>query len=218
MSGWFEYIAAFMVFFLTHSIPVRSPVKAALVGRIGARGFTIAYSLLSIAVLAWVIVAAGRAPFVPLWDWEPWQNHLTIRLMFVVCALAALAIGRPNLLSFGGRDNDRFDPNHPGLIGWVRHPLLMALMLWSLAHIPPNGNLAHVILFGVFAAFAGLGMRIIDRRQKRILGEERWTRLTRMRRDIRPTANGLMRVGIAVAVYLLLISLHNPVIGVDPLP
>lgn len=218
MSGWFEYIAAFVVFFLTHSIPVRPPVKAALVGRIGARGFTMAYSLLSIAVLAWVIVAAGRAPFVPLWDWAPWQNHVTLSVMLVVCILAALAIGRPNLLSFGGRDNDRFDPDHPGLIGWVRHPLLMALMLWALAHIAPNGNLAHVILFGVFAAFAAFGMRIIDRRQKRGLGEERWASLTRMRRDIRPTANGVMRVGVAVVVYLLLIALHGPVIGVPPLP
>lgn len=218
MSGWFEYIAAFVVFFLTHSIPVRPPVKAALVGRIGARGFTMAYSLLSIAVLAWVIVAAGRAPFVPLWDWAPWQNHVTLSVMLVVCILAALAIGRPNLLSFGGRDNDRFDPDHPGLIGWVRHPLLTALMLWALAHIAPNGNLAHVILFGVFAAFAAFGMHIIDRRQKRILGEERWASLTRVRRDIRPTANGVMRVGVAVVVYLLLIALHGPVIGVPPLP
>lgn len=218
MSGWFEYIAAFVVFFLTHSIPVRPPVKAALVGRIGARGFTMAYSLLSIAVLAWVIVAAGRAPFVPLWDWAPWQNHVTLSVMLVVCILAALAIGRPNLLSFGGRDNDRFDPDHPGLIGWVRHPLLTALMLWALAHIAPNGNLAHVILFGVFAAFAAFGMHIIDRRQKRGLGEERWASLTRMRRDIRPTANGVMRVGVAVVVYLLLIALHGPVIGVPPLP
>lgn len=218
MSGWFEYIAAFVVFFLTHSIPVRPPVKAALVGRIGARGFTMAYSLLSIAVLAWVIVAAGRAPFVPLWDWAPWQNHVTLSVMLVVCILAALAIGRPNLLSFGGRDNDRFDPDHPGLIGWVRHPLLTALMLWALAHIAPNGNLAHVILFGVFAAFAAFGMHIIDRRQKRGLGEERWAGLTRMRRDIRPTANGVMRVGVAVVVYLLLIALHGPVIGVPPLP
>lgn len=217
MSGWFEYMAAFVVFFLTHSIPVRPPVKAALVARIGARGFTIVYSLLSIVVLAWVIVAAGRAPFVPLWDWAPWHNHVTLSVMLVVCVLASLAIGRPNPLSFGG-GSGLFDPNRPGLAGWVRHPLLMALMLWALAHILPNGNLAHVVLFGVFGAFAGLGMRIIDRRQKRILGADRWARLTRMRREIRPTTNGVMRFGIAVAVYLLLISLHGPVIGVVPLP
>ena len=69
MYGWIEYVLAFIAFFLTHSIPVRPPVKARFVASLGARGFTLAYSLLSIAALAWVIVAAGRAPFVNLWDW-----------------------------------------------------------------------------------------------------------------------------------------------------
>lgn len=218
MSGWIEYISAFVVFFLTHSLPVRPAVKTALVGRIGGRGFTIAYSLLSIVVLTWLIVAARRAPFVPLWDWAPWQNHVTLSLMLVVCILATLAIGRPNLLSFGGRDNNQFNPEQPGLIGWVRHPLLTALMLWALAHILPNGNLAHVLLFGIFAGFAAFGMAMIDRRRKRQLGADRWSRLARTRRGFHPTVNGVLRVLIACAVYMLLIGLHGPVIGVAPLP
>lgn len=217
MSGWIEYILAFVAFFLTHSIPVRPAVKSRLVAVLGARGFTIAYSILSIAVLALVIAAAGRAPFVGLWDWAPWQNHVTLTVMFVVCVIAALAIGRPNPLSFGGAGNERFDPDHPGLIGWMRHPLLVALFLWAFGHMIPNGNLAHVILFAVFAGFALLGMRIIDRRQKRIMGASQWAQLVNTRREITVTRNGLIRLAIAVAVYALLLSLHGPVIGVEPL-
>ncbi|SEW12979.1 Uncharacterized membrane protein [Aliiroseovarius sediminilitoris] len=218
MIGWGGYILAFTVFFLTHSIPVRPAVKSRLVKAFGPRGFTAAYSALSIAVLALVIVAAGRAPFVGLWDWAPWQNHVTLTVMFLVCVIAALAIGRPNPLSFGGANNDRFDPHHPGLIGWMRHPLLVALFLWALGHMIPNGNLAHVILFGVFAGFALLGMRIIDRRKKRVMGQAQWARLADTRRGITVTKNGLIRIAAAVAVYALLLSLHGPIIGVEPLP
>ncbi|MCI2393534.1 NnrU family protein [Aliiroseovarius sediminis] len=217
MSGWFEYILAFIVFFVTHSIPVRPGVKSRLVAVLGARGFTIAYSFLSIAVLTWVIVAAGRAPFVGLWDWAPWQNHVTLTVMFLVCLIATLSIGRPNPLSFGGANNHRFDPDHPGLIGWMRHPLLVALFLWAFGHMIPNGNVAHVILFVVFGGFALLGMRIIDRRQKRIMGAAEWARLADTRRTVTVTPNGLIRVVIAVAVYALLLWLHEPVIGVEPL-
>ncbi len=217
MSGWIEYILAFVAFFLTHSIPVRPAVKSRLVAMLGARGFTIAYSFLSIAALTWVIVAAGRAPYVGLWDWAPWHNHVTLTVMFVVCVIAALAIGRPNPLSFGGAGNERFDPDHSGLIGWMRHPLLVALFLWAFGHMIPNGNLAHVILFAVFGGFALLGMRIIDRRQKRIMGASQWAQLANTTREITVTRNGLIRLAIAVAVYAVLLSLHGPVIGVEPL-
>ena len=62
--AWTEFIAALGVFLLSHAVPVRAPVKPWLVGLVGQRGFTIAYSLLSLALLAWLITAAGRAPFV----------------------------------------------------------------------------------------------------------------------------------------------------------
>ncbi|MDE9449212.1 NnrU family protein [Aliiroseovarius sp. Z3] len=217
MNGWVAYFLAFLVFFLTHSIPVRPAMKSRIVSALGPRGFTLAYSALSIAVLALVIMAAGRAPFVGLWDWAPWQNHVTLTVMFLVCVIAALALGRPNPLSFGGSNNDRFDPDHPGLIGWMRHPLLVALFLWAFGHMIPNGNLAHVILFAVFAGFALLGMRIIDRRKKRIMGNANWARLADTKRDITVTKGGLIRIAVAVVVYALLLSLHGPVIGVEPL-
>ena len=35
----------------------------------------------------------------------------------------------------------------------------------------PNGDLAHVILFGTFAGFALLGQRLIDRRKRREMGK-----------------------------------------------
>src|SRR3546814_2601264 len=103
---------------LSHSFPTRRSSDL-----LGQRGFTLGYSLLSLAVLAWLIAAAGRAPFVMLWAWKPWHNHLVLAVMAVVCLILALAIGRPNPFSFGGTNNAAFDPARPGIVGWIRHQI-----------------------------------------------------------------------------------------------
>jgi uncharacterized membrane protein len=185
--GWLWYALAFAAFFVTHSLPVRPPVRPWLVARLGPAGFGMAYSALSLAVLAWLIAAAGRAPHLALWPWAAWQNHVVLALMLPVCVILALSVARPNPFSFGGARNDRFDTNRPGIVRLTRHPLLLALALWTTAHPVPNGDLAHVILFASFAAFALLGGRLVDRRRRREMGPE-WGRLDAARRQapVRP--------------------------------
>lgn len=216
LPGWGEFVAALVFFLVSHSIPVRPKIRADLVARFGTAGFTLGYSALSLAALAWLIGAAGRAPVVVLWDWAPWQNHVTFAAMALATAIAALAIGRPNPLSFGGARNESFDPDAAGIVGWTRHPLLVALLLWSSAHILPNGTLAHLLLFGLFAGFCLLGMRLIDRRKQRQFGAEEWRRLVAARRRFRVTGQGILRVVLGAAIYVLLLTLHGPVIGIAP--
>ena len=220
--GWSEFVAAYAVFFLSHAIPVRPPVRPWLDARLGRRGFTLAYSALSLAVLAWLIGAAGRAPHVTLWDWASWQAHVPLAVMVPVCLILGLSIARPNPFSFGGARNDRFDATRPGIVRWTRHPLLVALALWAAAHIVPNGDLAHVILFGSFAGFAALGGRLIDRRKKREMGTD-WHRL---RRAVATAPRVAPCVSLAVALralaglalYAALLWLHPHLFGVSPLP
>jgi uncharacterized membrane protein len=149
-TGSLEFAAAFAAFFLTHSLPIRPPLRPVLQSALGPTGFTLAYSALSLAVLAWLIGAAGRAPFVVLWDWVAWQVHVPLVAMLPVCLILALTIGRPNPFWFGGAGDERFDPACPGIVRLNRHPLLLALAVWSGAHAVPNGDLAHLILFGTF--------------------------------------------------------------------
>lgn len=221
--GWTEYTLAFAAFFLTHSVPIRSPLRPWLVARLGRRGFGVAYSALSLAALAWLIGATGRAPFVPLWPWAPWQLHLTLVAMLPVCLLIALALGRPNPFSFGGARNQDFDPARPGVVRLTRHPLLVALAVWAFAHIVPNGDLAHVILFATFGVFALFGRRLVDIRKRREMGEN-WARLDAARKAaalLPPPRSwrGLwLRLALGTGLYLTLIALHPWLFGVSPLP
>lgn len=220
--GWGEYALAFAAFFVSHSVPIRPPVRPWLVARLGSAGFGIAYSALSLAVLAWLIGAAGRAPFVPLWHWAPWQNHVVLTAMLPVCLILALAIRRPNPFSFGGARNDRFDPARPGIVRLTRHPLLLALALWAGAHLLANGDLAHVILFGTFAGFAALGMRLVDRRRQREMGTA-WHRLDGARRQApflpQPISwpGAAIRLASGIGLYAALLWLHPWLFGVSPL-
>lgn len=63
---WLEFTAAFAAFFLTHSVPLRPGLRHRLQHALGRRGFTLAYSVLSLTALGWLIAAASRTPFVPL--------------------------------------------------------------------------------------------------------------------------------------------------------
>jgi uncharacterized membrane protein len=217
---WVEYALAFAAFFLMHSLPIRPPLRPWLVARLGRMGFTVAYSALSLGVLAWLIVAAGRAPYVGLWDWAPWQNHVVLAAMLPVCLILALAIARPNPFSFGGARNATFDPARPGIVRLTRHPLLLALALWAAAHLLPNGDLAHAILFGTFAGFAVLGGRMVDRRRQCEMGK-RWHDLRRVvaATPITPalTADTALRLVLGLLLYAALIWMHPIVIGVSPL-
>jgi len=66
-AGWNELILTFALFFLSHIIPVRPTIRNWLICRIGKTLYLGAYSALSIFLFDWLIEAAGRTPYLPLW-------------------------------------------------------------------------------------------------------------------------------------------------------
>jgi len=228
-GGWGEFVAAFLLFLLTHALPARPALRRPLVLALGELGYLALYSLGSIAVLAWLIAAAERAPFVEVWGASPWQRWVPSLAMPLACLLAAFGLGVPNPLSFGGSAGG-FDPERPGIAGLVRHPLLWAIALWAASHAVPNGDLAHLLLFGTFTGIALLGMAAIDRRKRRQMGEAEWARLA-ARTAFWPFAALIsgrwrpagwradpVRLAAAVLLWLALLMLHRPVIGLSSLP
>lgn len=227
---WSEFAAAFAAFLASHLVPARPRIRAALCALAGEWAYTAVYSLVSLLLLAWLIAAAGRAPFVQVWEFAPWQMWVPNMTMPAACLLAAFGIGAGNPFSFGGRNAQAFDPERPGIAGVSRHPLLLAIVLWAASHVVPNGDLAHVLLFGAFALAGALGMLAIDRRTRRSIGPEQWQRLS-ARTSLLPCAALISgrwhpdlrrlswrRLALAILLYATLVALHQPVIGVSPRP
>lgn len=211
MNGWSAYALAWAVFLLSHALPVRPQVKAWLAARLGPRGFSAAYSAVSILALAWLIRAAQHAPALLLWDRAAWHRPFAQAAMLAACLLVAMAAFAPNPLSFGGWRNARFDPTRAGILGLVRHPWLAAILCWAAGHLPANGDLAQALMFAGFAAFAMIGMTMIDRRRRRALGPESWAQLAGCRTSL--PAPWPLRLAAALALWWGLAVLHPAVIG-----
>jgi uncharacterized membrane protein len=230
LAGWGELSAAFAAFFASHIFPARPAIRRLLLARLGAGAYAALYSLVSVALLGWLIVAARNAPHVRLWDFEPWQLWAPNLVMPFVCLLVAFGLAAPNPFSIAGRENASFDPQRPGVAAVTRHPLLLAISLWAAAHMVPNGDLAHVILFGLFAAFGIAGMAALDARRRREWGEAVWaakaaktslvpfSAIAGARAPLGELGLSPWRAAAGLALYLTLLAAHPYVIGVSPLP
>ncbi|MDU8929235.1 NnrU family protein [Alisedimentitalea sp. MJ-SS2] len=226
--GWLEFAVALILFMGSHRIPAMAGLKDRLEGALGRRGYVIVFSVISTALLFWVIFAAGRAPYVGLWDQAGWHRWFVNVVMPLVVALAAFGTSAVNPFAFEGRA-EGFDPQQPGIAGVTRQPLLWALALWSGAHLLANGDLAHVILFGLFLGFSVLGMTIVERRRKAAMGRAEWDAAT-VRTGLFPFAAliagrwrplggpNLVRLVLCVLAWAMIWYLHQPVIGVSPTP
>lgn len=98
--------------------------------------------------------------------------------------------------------------------------MLWAAGLWAGAHIVPNGDAAALILFVPLALLAVAGPAMLDRKRRRVMGADEWSRLAAIPCDplaaLRET--GWKRILGGLVLYAVLLHLHQPVIGVSPLP
>ncbi|AGT10092.1 NnrU family protein [Paracoccus aminophilus] len=126
--AWAELLLALAAFLGAHIIPIR--FKDQLTDLLGRRFYLLFYSALSLFLLYWLILAAGRAPIVMLWpqaSWMRWLVNLVMPLAFLLGATGGFA------------------------------GVLTGFALWAGAHLIANGDLAHVGLFGFLLAYALVG-------------------------------------------------------------
>ena len=139
-----------LVLFLgIHSIRiVAEPLRTRLVDSLGIWGFKGVYSVISLVGLVLIVIGYGQARLDPVWLYHPphFLRHLNMLLMLLVfpALLAAYLPGR--------------------IQNALKHPMLVAVKAWALAHLLINGTLAAVILFGAFLAWAVADRISIKRR------------------------------------------------------
>ncbi|HIC80377.1 MAG TPA: NnrU family protein [Kiloniellaceae bacterium] len=218
-----EFALAILVFLGAHVLPAATGLRGTLIERMGRRLYVAAYSLVSLATIAWVIVAAGKAPYIELWPPGAAAARITFLAMIPASLLLAGAVLRPNPLSvsFRGGMTDR---HSPGLLALTRHPILWAFFFWAAGHLVANGDVVSVVLFGALAAFSLMGMRRLEKRARQRLSAEDLEAAmavaggpfaARLRRA------ASLRTGLELLAGLLLygffLHVHEAVIGVDPL-
>jgi uncharacterized membrane protein len=221
-------IAASAFFLLIHFGVSGTRLRDTLVARIGERVYRGLFALASIVGIVWMSMAYGRAPTVALWD--PLSGFRPVALvliflsfLYVVIGLATPSptrVGMERRLAAGG-DIAR------GIVRITRHPFLWGVGLWALVHLIANGDLASLILFGSLLVLALGGTAAIDAKRRRHFGEQ-WSRFAQATSNIPFAAIGqgrnqfgaalreigILKLVIAVAVYVLLLLLHGRLFGV----
>lgn len=115
-----------------------------------------------------------------------------------------------------------------GVLRITRHPTMWAFGLWALSHLAANGDLASVLFFGVIAALALIGTKLIDARYKNRLSAI-WSTFSERTSNLpfaaiiagRQTLDvgeiGWWRIALALGLYVALLLLHPQLFGVSPL-
>lgn len=229
MTDWAAFTLAMLAFLSSHFVPRLWGPRETLIARFGRRSYFSAYGVVSLFLLAWVIIAAGRAPFVELWPQQPWMRWLPNLVVPLACILTTCGFGVANPETLGGSASRAFDPENPGFAAVSRHPLLLGLLLWATAHLIVNGDLAHVVLFASFAAFPLIAIWGFDRKTRRRLGPDadRFFDQTSVlslrpliqRHWLRQNAGQLLRRVLAgLLIWILLLHSHMHIIGAWPFP
>lgn len=229
MTPLAEFTLAFAIFLLAHAIPSQQRVRGVLVSVLGERSYQVLYSLVSVVLLAWLILAATRAPVIALWQQQAWQARLA--LVFASFGLwltiAGAIVANPLSISL----IHGCDPAYrPAVLTLTRHPILWGLALWALAHALAHGDLVRLLMFGGLGLFALFGTILTDRRKQHRFGMVQWLDsttgtsnvpgvalvlgLTRPRLD---AALALAGVLAGVLTFGLLAGWHVMLFGADPL-
>lgn len=187
-------LAGLALFLGAHSISiVAAGWRDAVVVRRGEVPWKLLYALISVAGLALIVlgysaVRASPHPWV-LYTAPTWMRHVSLLLMVPVFVLLLAAY-------------------LPGRIQRVtRHPMLLAVKLWAVAHLLANGTLADVLLFGSFLAWAVADRISLKRRTPPLVmgaPPSDW--------------NDWIAVAGGLALYVAFVLwLHKALIGVPPI-
>lgn len=184
-------ILGLVIFLGVHSLRIVAPQwrdrQRAALGEGPWKGVYSLLSLLGLVLIVWGFgLARGETGY--LYDPPVALRHIALLLMLFAFISLAISIFPPGRLK-------------PAL----KHPMLLSVKIWALAHLLANGETAAVVLFAAFLVWA-----VIDR-----------IALKRLGAPVAVPGAGkwdIIAVVTALVVYLLFIwKLHLWLIGVSPM-
>lgn len=187
-------ILGLVVFLGIHSVRIiAAEFREKQIDKRGLMAWKGMYALVALIGLVLIVIGYGQARLDPVvfWTAPTWMSHL-VALLMIPAMIFLVASQFP-----AGR-----------IKAAVKHPMLLSVKIWALAHLLVNGDLASIVLFGGFLAWAVVD-RISEKRRLRagltsnpVAGSAKW--------DMYSVVIGLV-VYVAFVVYL-----HKLLIGVAP--
>jgi len=148
------------------SHPLRSPMAKAL----GARGFQLAYTVVSFATLGWVALAFKAAPGADLpGSGEAGWIVATLITWPAMILLAGSLVGNPALPTPQAEAQARAEPK--GVFRVTRHPMMWGIGLWAISHLVLFWSVRTMITACAIGVLALVGARLQDGKKQALMGE-----------------------------------------------
>jgi uncharacterized membrane protein len=212
-----------VAFLALHVLP-STPLRAALVKRLGEGPYSGLFSLATLGAIVWMALAYRAAALAVLW---PGLRHLPAAVMPFSFVLIACGVLTPNPTAVAaGKLLARANPAQ-GIIRVTRHPVMWGIMLWAGAHILARGELKATVFFGTFLLLAAAGTRLQDIRKAKTHGED-WQRFAALTSNVPFVAIaqdrnrfaageiGLVRVAFGLILYGGFLLTHAWLFGLRP--
>lgn len=201
-------ILGLILFLGVHSFRIVAPSwREAQYARLGEGPWKGMYSLVSFAGLVLLIWGYGlaRADAPLLYEPPVWMKHVNATIML----LSMLSLGISQVPA------GKLKPT-------LKHPMVLAVLLWSVGHLLANGDLASILLFGGFLVWSVAQILSYARRMAPVAAAEPVSS-DLLAVGVGPALSGptpydVIGLGVGLALYLVfLLWAHSWLFGVAPL-
>lgn len=215
MTALIELVLANAAFVTAHFI-MSHPMRQPLISTIGNAGFSILYSVVSAASLAWVYFAYIAAPAADLPGTG--QAGWIIATLLMIPALVLFAgsyVGNPAIPMPNATKNARAAPK--GVFTITRHPMMWGFALWAASHIIMFYSWRSLITAFAMGFLALVGSRLQDIKKRVLMGADwaSWeSRTSYWPHFGRIFTAGALPWTVALILFIFLSWLHVPIGGI----
>ena len=180
------------IFLGAHVFVTARGARDAAINRLG-KAYWLLFALASaggVILIAWGFALYRRTGWIDIWTPPAFMRHVAVALMLISVILITAA----------------YLPGH--IKKWAKHPMLVGVKVWALAHLLTNGDLGSIVLFGSLLAWAVYARIAVKRREA--AGE-----VTNIRSVDSGWTNDAVAVALGTFIYFALGYVFHPaMIGV----
>ncbi|MFM7697730.1 MAG: NnrU family protein [Limnohabitans sp.] len=193
------FILGLVLFLGSHSLRVFADSwRTEKLAQWGEKFYKGLYSVASLVGFVLMVYGFSKIRWDSPWLWYPpvGMRHLAALLMLPALVLLVAS-----------------QVPHNAIKAKLRHPMVLAVKVWALAHLLSNGKVADLVLFGAFLLWSVLNFRAARQRDSLALAGE-----TQLDRPVENTQNTWRVVLIGFVVWaILLFGGHTWLFAVSPL-
>ena len=187
------FLIGLVIFLASHSCRIFAESwRNQMIDRLGEVKWKGLYTIISLIGFIIMVIGYGQARQDTVVLWQP-----NVALIYIALALNLVAF-----IFLAGSS-----PSNNAIRLKLKHPMILGVKVWALAHLISNGTLINLILFGAFLIWAVLDFRSARKRPVLIAEQAQVS-----------TKATVITIASGVILWIVfLFGLHQYLIGVSPL-